>query len=102
MKLSRPAKAAFVGILVIVILGIASSMAKAQAQQCGPREDVLKLIAEKYGESPIFDGLTQTSNILVTVNSGTGTWSVLTLQGELACLRASGLSFKTMPVKPNI
>lgn len=43
MNLSRPAKAALVGILVIVILGIVSSVAKAQTQ-CGPEADVMAVM----------------------------------------------------------
>lgn len=81
---------------------LSATPALAQTPQCGPKADVLKMIAEKYGESPIFDGATRSSQVIVTVNSDTGTWSVLSLNAELACLRASGLSFTTMPVKPNI
>lgn len=102
MRLSRPAKAALVGILVIVILGVASSIARANPQ-CGPEADVMAALVTKYGEAPIFSGDTDsTSRIVITVNSDTGTWTVLTLQSGVACFRAAGRSFATMPVKPNI
>lgn len=101
MNLSNPAKAALVGILVIVILGILSTVAKA-ATQCAPEVAVLEGLATKFGETPIFSGATESdSRIVMTVNPDTGTWTALTLQGGLACIRASGLSFSTMPVKPN-
>lgn len=102
MKLSRPAKAAFVCVLVIVILGILTSMARAQTQAiCGPEAAMMVSLATKYGEAPIFSGDTGDSRIVMTVNSSTGTWTALALQGGLACIRAAGRSFVTMPLKPN-
>lgn len=101
MNLSNPAKAALVGILVIVILGILSTVANATVQ-CAPESAVLEGLASKFGETPIFSGPTESgSRIVITVNSAKGTWTALTLQGGLACIRASGLSFSTMPGKPN-
>lgn len=100
-NLSIPAKAALVGFLVLAVLAILSSVAKAQGV-CGPAAAAMESLATKYGETMIFSGDTGNgSQIVVTVNSDTGTWSVLTLQSGMACLRASGQSFTSAPVKPN-
>lgn len=100
MNLSRPAKAALVGFLVLAILAIMSSVARAQAQ-CGPAADVVAALVTKFGEAPIFSGDTGESRMIMMVNRDTGTWTALTLQGGQAFIRAAGNSFKTMPAKPN-
>lgn len=99
--LSKTAKFAFVVILVLVILGLASTAARAQA--CNTLDAAMEVLGETYGETLIFDGVqSDGSHVMATGNSETGTWSILIVRGDIACLSATGRSFDAFEAKPNV
>lgn len=62
------------------------------AAECGPREQVLTVLAGKFGEGRIGAGITPNGNIVESwVNLETGTWSITVRDANgLMCLVASG------------
>ncbi len=74
-----------------------SAMAQAQPQ-CNERDNVLKLLAKKYQETPIAAGVTNTGGlveVLTDIKSGTWTIIVTTPQG-MSCLVAAGEGWRNM------
>lgn len=83
--------------LGIGALILATQQAFAQPANCGPREDVLKQLAEKYGEMRQAMGLAA-NNALVEIfaSETTGTWTItMTTPRGATCLIATGQSFET-------
>lgn len=69
------------------------SASASQAQpQCGPREILLRQLAEKYGEEPVALGVVHNGSLLEMVMTPDGsTWSmVLTSPSGVSCLVAAG------------
>jgi len=87
--------------LMVLSLGIgafllAAQQAFAQSANCGPRQDVIKQLTEKYGEARQAMGLAA-NNALVEVFSSeaTGSWTItMTTASGAMCLVASGQSFE--------
>ncbi|MXQ12529.1 hypothetical protein [Microvirga makkahensis] len=68
----------------------AESSAQAQAS-CGPRHELVKLLADRYKEDPVGIGLSQPGQVLEVFASQAGTWSmVMTMPDGKACLIAAG------------
>lgn len=68
----------------------ASSDAAAQAS-CGPRDQLVKLLADQYKEDPVGIGLAQPGQVLEVFASQGGSWSmVMTMPDGKACLIAAG------------
>lgn len=66
------------------------SEASAQAS-CGPREQIVKLLADQYKEDPVGIGLAQPGQVLEVFASHGGSWSmVMTMPDGKACLIAAG------------
>ncbi len=80
-------------------VGFALFASTAMAQpQCNERDNVLKLLAKKYKETPIAAGVTNTGGlveVLTDHNSGTWTIIVTTPQG-MSCLVAAGEGWRNM------
>ena len=64
----------------------------AQAQMpCGPREDLVKLLADQYKDSPVGIGLAQSGQLLEVFASSVGSWSmVMTSTDGKTCIVAAG------------
>lgn len=66
------------------------SDAAAQAT-CGPRDQLVKLLADQYKEDPVGMGLAQPGQVLEVFASQAGSWSmVMTMPDGKACLIAAG------------
>ena len=81
-------------LAVLPILGcsllVAPSLANAQAS-CGPRDQLVKLLADRYKEDPVGIGLAQPGEVLEVFASQAGTWSmVMTMPDGKSCLIAAG------------
>jgi len=87
------------------LLGTIALPARAQPQNCAPREVVVDRLADRFGETRHSMGL-GANNAMVEVFaspiSGTWTITVTTAQG-ITCLVASGQAFETLAkgVPPN-
>jgi hypothetical protein len=69
---------------------VAPSLAHAQAS-CGPRDQLVKLLADQYKEDPVGIGLAQPGQVLEVFASQAGTWSmVMTMPDGKSCLIAAG------------
>ncbi|MCC2650023.1 MAG: hypothetical protein K0R61_2624 [Microvirga sp.] len=73
-----------------VLTAIGTSPASAQSA-CGPREQLVKLLADQYKEDPVGMGLSQPGQILEVFASSNGSWTmVMTMPDGRACLIAAG------------
>ncbi|WP_243368743.1 hypothetical protein [Microvirga solisilvae] len=67
-----------------------ASDASAQTS-CGPREQLVKVLADQYKEDPVGIGLAQPGQVLEVFASQGGSWSmVMTMPDGKACLIAAG------------
>lgn len=77
-----------------------SLLSPAAAQSpCGPPNEIMAYLQEKYGEQPVMTGeINEKVGLLVTA-SKTGTWTIIVVQGGIACIKASGTK-ATGPLLP--
>lgn len=60
---------------------------------CDKANQVMSILP-KYGESPVWQGKnTKGLFVLLTMNPGSETWSLIVTDGEFACLLESGTGF---------
>jgi len=87
----------FVAISILGALAtFGPSSANAQAQ-CGPREQLVKLLAEQYKEDPVGIGLAQPGQVVEVFASSSGSWTmVMTMPNGKACLIATGDNWEMM------
>lgn len=73
-------------------------------RQCGPRDNVVALLGERYGESRQSIGLAGRGQVMeVFASLETGTWTItVTLPNGMTCLVASGQSYEALsePLQP--
>jgi len=76
--------------LLGAVLLAGPSVASAQTS-CGPRDQLVKILADRYKEDPVGIGLAQPDQVLEVFASQAGTWSmVMTMPDGKACLIAAG------------
>lgn len=87
-----------IAAIVALTLAYGCSAAFAQAQNCAPREMVIKRLAEKYGESRQSIGMAHGGLVMETFASAeTGSWTItVTTPGGMTCFVASGQSFEVL------
>jgi len=70
--------------------------ARAQGQNCGPRDIVVERLADRFGETRRGIGLaTRTRVVEIFASDATGTWTVtVTLPNGRTCLLASGQAWE--------
>jgi hypothetical protein len=72
------------------LTAVATSPASAQSA-CGPREQLVKLLADQYKEDPVGMGLSQPGQVLEVFASSNGSWTmVMTMPDGKACMIAAG------------
>lgn len=73
---------------------------EASAGACAPRDQVVALLTESYGETPRGMGLTSGDGILeIYASEETGSWSALVTSPDgNACLVAAGQMWEPAPV----
>lgn len=87
-------------LAVLSILGcsclVGPSEALAQAS-CGPRDQIVKVLADQYQEDPVGIGLARPGQVIEVFASQAGTWSmVMTMPDGKACLIAAGDNWEMM------
>lgn len=89
----------------ILVLGAAlvslSSAALAQPQQCNERDEVIKLLADKYREGPVAFGVTNNGGLVEVLKSAPhskdDTWTIIiTSPKGVSCLVAAGEGWRAM------
>jgi hypothetical protein len=72
------------------LAAIGASPASAQSA-CGPREQLVNLLADQYNEDPVGIGLSQPGQVLEVFASSNGSWTmVMTMPDGKACMIAAG------------
>lgn len=78
-------------MIAALLAAFCLSSARAHVGPCGPRSELLKYLAEQYGEVPIGLGITGTGVLVEQTLSADGSWSViLTYPGGPSCGVISG------------
>lgn len=75
----------------IALLAGGPAMAQ-QQQQCNKRDNVLKLLADKYQEAPVAVGVTNNGGLVEVLTTGSGkTWTIIVTSPKgVSCLVAAG------------
>ncbi|WP_299618662.1 hypothetical protein [Pelagibius sp.] len=79
-------------------LALVSTSGAAAQPQCDQRDSVLKILQQKYKESPVALGVTHNGGLVEVLSTGNGTtWSIIvtTPQG-MSCLVAAGEGWRAM------
>ncbi|WP_171239884.1 hypothetical protein [Ruegeria sp. HKCCA5491] len=87
------------GIMVLAAVQV-------QAQTCAPREEIIKRLAETYGETRQGIGIARQGAVMeVYASTASGSWTItVTLPDGTTCLIASGQSYEDMDeaLPPNV
>ncbi|MDA7966097.1 hypothetical protein [Ruegeria sp.] len=69
-----------------------------QARNCAPRDDVVKQLAETYGETRRGIGIARQGAVMeIYASDQTGSWTItVTMPDGMTCLVASGQSYEAM------
>lgn len=80
-----------------VILAVQIARAEPQSQ-CGPREMVLAMLADRYGETRRGLGIAGDTKVMeLFASDETGTWTItLSMPDGVTCMVASGQGFQTI------
>lgn len=92
-------------ILAVLLLAAAAltQPVRHQRARCGGYADVLADLARAYGEQVLWVGQRGAAGQLVVAGKPDGsTWTALLVQGEVACLAASGTGWAAKPVGEGI
>lgn len=78
--------------------------AAAQEVQCLSTDEAYVILSEEYGEQMIVAGHNGVTSTQFWLNEDKPSWSVLIVNGEMACLVASGNDWTFDPItnKPNL
>ncbi len=88
--------------VVLAALALSMPVAANAQQQCAPREAVIEMLADQYGESRHVIGMTEDGLVMeVFGNTDSGTWTLtITRPDGLTCFVAAGQSFETISEAP--
>ncbi len=79
-----------VAMLVAFALG-GPAVAGHQGMQCGSYPDMASQLIERFGETPLPITFISSQEVFqFYANKETGSWTVLRIRGEIACMMASG------------
>jgi phage/plasmid primase-like uncharacterized protein len=85
-------------MLFAVGVFLVSSVAMAQVQ-CGQRDKIVELLAEKYKETPIATGVSSNGSLIEVLSTHDGdTWTLIVTSSDgNSCLIASGQGWRAKP-----
>ncbi len=87
----------FGAALLALALVFVSGVAQGQGAQCGPRDTLLRALAEGYQERPVGRGVTSSGALFEVLAGPAGSWSVLvTVPGGQTCLVSSGEGWRQL------
>ncbi len=85
-------------MLAIAAMIFTTSSTTAAPKMCGKRTSMIKVLIEKYNESPRALGLSSAKMAMEIYASESGTWTVMmTLTNGTACIMAAGKSWQELP-----
>lgn len=87
-----------IAALTVAVTMTSCSAAYAQSS-CGNFEEVDLYLGQQYGEqlNHTFANSVTDTDFVVYSNPETGTWSILEIIGDTACMRAAGIGFVIEP-----
>lgn len=87
--------------IILAALAVCLAVPAPAQTSCAPRENVVKRLAEGYGESRQAMGLGGNNAVMeVFASEETGSWTItVTLPNGMTCLLASGQSFENVQEK---
>ncbi|MBL4767847.1 MAG: hypothetical protein JKY94_09055 [Rhodobacteraceae bacterium] len=84
--------------IAITALAVCLAVPASAQSNCGPTAILTAKLADKFGETPIFNGLTNKGLVSVWINPETGSWSALfTNPNGSSCLVSSGKNGEFIP-----
>ncbi len=84
-----------------VLAAFSLSAAQAHVGPCGPRSQMLKSLADEYGEAPVARGIAGNGTLVELTLSTNGSWSViLTSPGGPTCGVISGRRWEDLGSPP--
>lgn len=88
-------------LLLATILAV-TSVSAARASQCAPRDQVVRLLADQYGEHPQGMGMSADNRVMeVFASTATGTWTITVSDpAGTTCLIASGEGYRALAEMP--
>lgn len=91
-------------VTLFVVTWYAYPVRAEEQMQCGDHAKISAGLLAKYGESPLMMGVGGTGEIFeVFGNPTTGTWTIITTDAEVSCLRAAGKHMVLPPMpKPGV
>jgi len=85
-------------ILAVAALAVCLALPAAAQQNCGQHDEVVELLAERYGEARWAIALDSKNNAVeFFASTDTGTWTVLrTVPGGLSCVVSYGGAYESL------
>lgn len=75
----------------VVLASLVLSSAVEARIACNSRAEVVKVLAEQFGEVPVASGITQSGQLMEVFASAQGTWTlILSLPRGQSCMIANG------------
>ena len=86
--------------LITLLCGVAI-IAPAQAQvPCGKRDDIIKMLSQKYREIPRAMAIAKETSLLEVFTSKSGSWTILVTQpAGPSCIIGAGQSWEEIPLQ---
>jgi hypothetical protein len=83
---------------IALLLAMMMAAPAAQAAQCAPRDQVVKLLADRYGETRQGMGMAANNTVMeIYASAATGTWTITVSDaGGQTCLVASGEGYQAL------
>ena len=87
-------------LFLTLILAPCLALPAAAQSACGKRDDIVKIITNKYKEVPRALAIAGQSNLLEVYASEGGSWTILITQPQgAACIVAAGQSWEEFPAQ---
>ncbi len=97
-------KATLLGIALVIAVASAApaALTHSPVPSCDLRENVIELLARKYGEAPVAVGLTGTGGLIEVLTTKDGkTWTIIvTRPNGTSCMVAEGEGWRQLETKP--
>ena len=77
-------------LLAAAVLLFAASFAHAQQPRCGPTVELERSLRDRFGEAVAWVGRDAAGPVVMTMNPGTGSWTVYSRRGEISCIVGAG------------
>lgn len=87
-------------LFLTLILASSATLPAAAQSACGKRDEIVKIITNKYKEVPRALAIAGQSNLLEVYASESGSWTILITQPQgSACIVAAGQSWEEFPAQ---